>query len=263
MPRDTYYVTILRHPMLNFESTFFFLEFPRICNISGKNNHEKMRNFFRSPGIFLKRYLKKEPAGWLIRNGMASDLGLQSDRQNDEEFVQQYVQRLEKEFDLVLIAENFDESLVMLKRDLCWSLEDVAYFQFLKRHDRTDDMPSDIFNNVLNWNRADVLLYSYFSRKFHERLLREGDDFHEEVEKLRQMNEDLTDRCLSETFHNRAFKTRVQVQNYRVNSNLKDEERRNCCRMVRDEVSYIKYHRVKQDRRLQNKTRWLEHFNRC
>ena len=264
MPKDTYYVTILRHPMLNFESSFFYLEFPQICNISGTNNHEKMRNFFQHPEVYLKRYLKKKGTeGRLIKNGMVFDLGLPFERTNDMDFVHEYIKRLEKEFDLVLIAENFDESLVMLKRDLCWSLEDITYFKLLERKDEPKELPHDIFKSVLEWNQGDVLLYSYFSRKLNERLKKEGPDFHKEVEKLQQMNKHLKERCLLGTYHKRAFKTNVQVQEYKVNANLKGNERKDCCRMIRDEVNYIKYHRVKQNFKLKNRKRLLDNFDKC
>ena len=38
----------------------------------------------------------------------------------------------EKEFDLVLLAERFDESLVVMKNILCWDLQDVLYLKVSK-----------------------------------------------------------------------------------------------------------------------------------
>ena len=34
---------------------------------------------------------------------------------------------------MVLIMEYFDESLVLLKRELCWELDDVVYFKLNQR----------------------------------------------------------------------------------------------------------------------------------
>ena len=212
----------------------------------------------------MKVYLKSDvrTKGQLIHNGMTFDLGLPRNRSNDNEYVHRYIQNLDKEFNLVMLTERFDESLVMLKRDLCWELEDVVYFKLLERKEKRKELPQDLFNSVAEWNQADVLLYSYFSRKFHQRLQKEGQDFHDEVMKLKQMNEELMARCLTGTYHRSAFHTRVKVQAYHVNQALKGAERTNCCRMVRDEVSYIKYHRVKQSHRLRNNTRRLDHWNK-
>ena len=41
----------------------------------------------------------------------------------------------ENEFDLVLLAERFDESLVVMKDVLCWDTQDIKYLKvrFFKR----------------------------------------------------------------------------------------------------------------------------------
>ena len=38
----------------------------------------------------------------------------------------------ESEFDLVLLAERFDESLVVMKDVLCWDLQDIKYLKVRK-----------------------------------------------------------------------------------------------------------------------------------
>ena len=47
----------------------------------------------------------------------------------------------ENEFDLVLLAERFDESLVVMKDVLCWDTQDIKY---LKVREKNLDF-SDIF----------------------------------------------------------------------------------------------------------------------
>jgi len=41
---------------------------------------------------------------------------------------------VDKEFDLVLLQERFEESMVLLKHLLCWSYEDVVSMQVNNRH---------------------------------------------------------------------------------------------------------------------------------
>ena len=41
---------------------------------------------------------------------------------------QEMIARLEEEFDLVMIAEKFDESMIFLASTLCWPLEQVKSF---------------------------------------------------------------------------------------------------------------------------------------
>ena len=64
---------------------------------------------------------------------MLWDLGMNvGDMEKNEELIQ-VIKNLEKDFDLVLIAERFDESLVVLKEEFCWSLEDIQYMNVSKR----------------------------------------------------------------------------------------------------------------------------------
>lgn len=47
--------------------------------------------------------------------------------------IKKHIDELAEKIDLVLIMEYFDESLVLLKRELCWDLDDVVYFKLNKR----------------------------------------------------------------------------------------------------------------------------------
>lgn len=47
--------------------------------------------------------------------------------------IKKHIDELAEKIDLVLIMEYFDESLVLLKRELCWDLDDVVYFKLNQR----------------------------------------------------------------------------------------------------------------------------------
>ena len=53
------------------------------------------------------------------------DLGLPSSDMESPEAVSAKVQELDGEFDLVILAEFFDEGLVILAKMLCWDLKEV------------------------------------------------------------------------------------------------------------------------------------------
>ena len=53
------------------------------------------------------------------------DLGLPSSDMESPEEVSAKVQELDGEFDFVMLAEYFDESLVILAKMLCWDLKEV------------------------------------------------------------------------------------------------------------------------------------------
>ena len=65
---------------------------------------------------------------------MLWDLGMRPNKDlEDVHKVQKKIQALQTEFDLVMIAERMDESLVLLADLMCWSLDDVAYITQNKR----------------------------------------------------------------------------------------------------------------------------------
>ena len=72
------------------------------------------------------------------------ELGL--DSKSNSKAIKEYVAFLEEEFDLVLIADYFDDSVVLMKRLLCWELDDVL---FVKTNERLDkDKATDISDDT-------------------------------------------------------------------------------------------------------------------
>ena len=59
----------------------------------------------------------------LLENSQAFDLGL--DHSSTKEEVEAMIEDMDT-WDLVLITEYYDESLVLMKRKMCWELADVS-----------------------------------------------------------------------------------------------------------------------------------------
>jgi hypothetical protein len=57
-----------------------------------------------------------------INNGMSFDFGMQISQISNMFYITEYIKELDQDFRLVIIAELFDESLVLMKRYLCWDL---------------------------------------------------------------------------------------------------------------------------------------------
>lgn len=74
--------------------------------------------------------------------------------------VKNYIKFLNKEFDLVMIMDYFDESLVLLKRLLCWEIDDILYVKLNERKDneKATRLSGSVQDNIRRWNKADVLL---------------------------------------------------------------------------------------------------------
>ncbi|XP_006814245.1 galactosylceramide sulfotransferase-like [Saccoglossus kowalevskii] len=116
IPNATY-ITILRHPLAQFESMFGFFNW-------GRHIHTKdpIATFVNDP-----KYINATIYGRATHNSQLFDLGLSLKQTLDEDTVNKKIQSLNKEMDLVLITEYFDESLLILRDLLCWSVDDILY----------------------------------------------------------------------------------------------------------------------------------------
>ena len=67
--------------------------------------------------------------GWFDKNELLWDLGMQVGKMEEKSDLRDRILFYESEFDLVLLAERFDESLVVMKDVLCWDTQDIKYLK--------------------------------------------------------------------------------------------------------------------------------------
>lgn len=270
MPNDTVYVTILRDPVRHFESTFSYMEFSDILGIS--NETDPLETFFDSPNDVLVNYVLTKDLRInsdrlkLIRNGMFFDLGMKSSDFDDSAKIQAAIQRLDNEFDLVLLTEYFEESMVMLKNLLCWTTEDMIHFNLNQRHQsERRNISSDLAKRIHQWNRADTALYEYFRDVFLRKLNKQDEDFFRDVNDLKINNEVMRDICLESVSENDESYQDTGIKGFHVRQNLTEPLKTTCAKMTWNEIRYLGYFRYKQKRLLattkQTNTFW-EYFKR-
>ena len=180
---------------------------------------------------------------------MLFDLGFPETSYDNTTLVQTYIENLATDFDLVMIMEHFDESLVLLKRILCWEVEDILYFKLNERR-KEDQRVSDLNERsrtlIRQWNSADVKLYGHFNRTLWEKIGAEGPAFYEDLRVFREKNKARRETCLRQgDFEEEAY-TGKFVRGYALKRNLTLGERQMCRRMVRNEIAYIDYFRMKR-----------------
>ena len=65
----------------------------------------------------------------------------------------------------MMLMEYFDESLVLLKRQLCWKMEDILFFKLNERVQKEKQhISNQVRGQIKKWNSADVLLYDEFNQ---------------------------------------------------------------------------------------------------
>lgn len=241
MPPGTKFITILRHPISRFESAFLFEDFPAFLGIPSSSNPFH---------YFMERIEKFKPdisTMYTLRNGMSFDLGLEPEEFDETEVIKNFITSVEKDFDLVLIMEYFDESLILLKQHFCWSVEDVLYLkhnsrlQSLKKH----HIPKQFRNKYLDWNKADVLLYKHFNQTFWKKVNSQGEYFWAEVRLLKKRSLEMATKCSLPGEHNDDIRKRT-VARLVLNPKVGQNHEQLCRDLVQDEDVYLKYFRDKQ-----------------
>lgn len=259
MPNDTIYVTILRNPVDQFESSFSYMTLDKILGM--KNSTNPIEEFFKDPDGVLVNYVLTQDLRInsdrlkLIRNGMFYDLGLESKDFENETKIKTMISNLENQFHLVMLTEYFEESIVLLKRLLCWDLDDVLYFSLKQRTvawKKNISMP--LKKKIEKWSAADVQLYHHFNRTFWAIIRNLGQDFQDEIEELRGKNAEMTKLCLrEESFQSSELMQTAETKHFKVRYDIPHAARRLCSRMTWDEIKYLKHLREIQIQRVARK----------
>ena len=207
LPKNkTFYFTILRDPEQQFLSNFFFY-----------HRYEKLKAVFKiagdTPETILKNYLSVLPKKSLtcsnIINPMSFDLGFthflkKTKDLNPEVQILSFIKFLDREFDLIMITDEFDKSLILLKYFLSWNIEDVVY---LKKMTRTLDEASKTTKPAITeetlkllrfHNRVDIKVFHYFRQKFVAQLgSLDQRQVEADLEKLQELQVSMVTQCLN------------------------------------------------------------------
>ena len=202
------YITILRNPLDRFKSAWLYYGYTRRTGVSSAEG--PLNKFLRSPNALeeLRQRLTKTNVYRIyyhISNSNLFDLGLEQENLQDMALVKRYIDKMEEEFDLVMIADYFDESLILLKRLLCWEFEDIVYVK-LRVKKRKLEFEEEVKKNILTWNRADATLFHHFNKTFWRKVQQEGPSFYEDLKAFRKINQDYQAMCTSVQYQNKKCK---------------------------------------------------------
>lgn len=199
----TIYATIIRHPYEQFKSAVnFFKEARKVL----PKKEEAVIRFLTSPEYYEKdskilygRLFFGEIS--LTRNMMSTDLGFPSEQAQNQSSVDLFTERLDKDFDLIMIQEYFDQSLVLFKRLMCWQLKDLLYLTLntnkSKKYRKDDEVTDAMLKRHREWSNVDYQMYDNFNKTFWEKVHKEGESFDREVTIFKHMLKEFNDFCNS------------------------------------------------------------------
>lgn len=239
--RSTFYITILRNPVAQFESSFEYFSFAYMLNIHSK--HNPMQYFLDYPPTNEKivTLAKKYPSLNLIRNPLFYDLGLDYKDYHNISVVKNAIKTLDQDFDMVLLMEHFDESLILLRRQLCWKIDDVVYFKLnerLSKNRQIKPMSNDTIMKIEKWNDADIKLYKYFKDRFWKEVEKQGPGFFDDVNELKRKRKFYAGKCIEDEAIEQAY-SHVYVKGYKMRTNLQFHLKQKCEMMLKNEIKFL------------------------
>ena len=182
MPNDTIYVTQLRHPLKQFVS---MLNHKRIHNVTDPLKHypiyfEEQQKFLEDSWVQLS--IPKNVSGYEL---------------------QLHLKQLERQFDLITITEQFDLSLLLLRRKFCWDISDMLYiplkiatYKFNRNFSSSNIQHDQILNERFKiLNPHAYRLYNYFNRTLSDLIVKAGQYLKEELAYFQELNSNVSKYC--------------------------------------------------------------------
>ncbi|XP_033107773.1 galactose-3-O-sulfotransferase 3-like [Anneissia japonica] len=210
MQPDPVYISILRDPVKQLESAFTFFNIDKA--IYGVWYSLSFEAFMKRPKLFTPRINKdKQP---YIHNNQMYDFGLDEENFKNIDFINKTIRQLDREMDLVLINEFYEESLVLLSKVLCWDLQDMVYIStnMRGRQHIHHKIGKDLRRQIRGWNSADVMLYDYFVKRLHERIAEYGPSFADDFATFKRLQFNFETNCP-------AKKSKMETSKTHLNDN--------------------------------------------
>ncbi|XP_065300663.1 galactosylceramide sulfotransferase-like isoform X2 [Dermacentor albipictus] len=252
------FVTIVREPAALFESLYSYYGLKRMTHM-GLEQFASSALANRSLMGLLDRSRTQSKLGF---NQMSFDLGMTPAKFGNAFSVRRFVEQLDATFDLVMVAERINESLVLLKDLLCLDTDDIVIFKLNARQSVYRHVLSPRLAAQIRWlNSADVHLYEHFVRRFELRVRQFGQErMAKELHLLQERTRYWYERCVknvkqpdeSRPTSERKFWTNHQV----LVLHAKDESSEECVRMTLPELVYTERLRKKQFENTRARRRW-------
>ena len=154
-----------------------------------------------------------------------------------------------------MMNEYYDESMILLKKMMCWDFEDVLYIKLgVRSGSHRYPLTEGAAEKIKVWNAGDVMLYDYFNRTFWQQVRAYGSTFSHDLAHLRTMLRNVSDKCIHSDKKNLKDKRVEQFVLYPNTSKY-------CTDLIRGDVQYTKLIRKEMIKRgrleFENKNRSL------
>lgn len=209
LPADTVMVGTIREPFSHFRSVLNYFNPRSILFIqSAIDPNDPVGTFLKDP----TKYETKNVRSSFTNNRLSFEYGVHPDiiqGRNVAAFDEYLREVLDKQFKVVLLAEKYDESLVLMKRKLNWSLKDIMFaMKNVRSVAKKDRYELQDKHKALhrNYSVFDYMLYDFFLEKLNKQIEQEGTDFMDEVNNFKEVRELVEKFCHVVSRHIRSLK---------------------------------------------------------
>ena len=191
LPKDTVNIGIIREPLDRMISAAYYYRDvwrrPLLINVPRLNF---IHNLVNRPDLYeLKPFSE-------TKNAMGDDFGFSPTiTVNDTVKIKHHLEMLKKDFELVLVMEKIDESLILMKRTLNWELSDVIYLKSNSHAHKPVLLNQTELSKFKNTCFLDYAVFDTFNEIFDARLSLEGSEFRQEVEHFKSVLDLVKDYC--------------------------------------------------------------------
>lgn len=110
------------------------------------------------------------PQFFRLSNMQSFELGLSHAKMNNRKYVAEKLIQLEKQFDLVILAEYFIEGVVLLKHMLCCEYVDLfVRNQNVKKYEK-QALTAEQMKIFKDFHQADLQMYEFFEESMHRKI---------------------------------------------------------------------------------------------
>ena len=174
---------------------------------------------------------------------MLVDLGMRRNDTVDLNLVRNFIAKIDKEFDLVMTLERYNESLVLLKHLMNWDFEDIVYVK-LNAAKQDNHLSEKAHSALRGYLAGDYLLYNYFAKKLEKQIHRFGEiNMQKELQEFARTVAKVVSDCgikyVTELpSHQKGFK-----DNYVKHLDVVDPQNETCVDFIQKEDNFL--HKLK------------------
>ena len=181
---------------------------------------------------------------------MSFDLGLDVQNFDKLEIVKDFIRTIDLQFDLVMIVERMEESLVLLQRILCWTVDDMILFRHNARNaNALHNISVGMEQKIRHFNIADEHLYKYFSTKLTRRIAEFGEtEMRKQVMSLRHATNTTYRKCVEKQVPMKDIESsrRIWFNSLILGFKQKQNTGKDCVDLTNSELYYTNLLRQKQ-----------------